>query len=195
MSNLLVASALALISLVNNVDVKDINDISHINELYCMSANNFHEAGNQSFFGKVVVSQVVMNRVFRSDYPSTPCDVVLQGKVLESWKTKGKKIPEIDRKYYMKKWGCQFTWFCDGRNDDIPLIKNNEIDRIESRSWTHSVLAAQLVIKGKSIDITEGATHYFSPSVLKKQKRPWPKWARVFKYIKTVEGHRLYLKP
>ena len=78
--------------------------ISQDQELYCMAEAIYFESGNQPFVGKMAVAEVILNRVQHIGYPDTVCDVVHQGPVKESWKTKQHPdLPDSDRIYYPKK--------------------------------------------------------------------------------------------
>jgi len=60
-------------------------------EFICLSRTIYFEAGNQSYYGKIAVGSVVMNRVADTRYPNTICGVVKQHK--------------------------QFSWYSDGKSD------------------------------------------------------------------------------
>ena len=66
----------------------------------CLAKNMYYEARSQGLAGQLAVSLVVLNRVKDNRYPNTICEVVHQGPVRESWKTRGKNVPESARKYY-----------------------------------------------------------------------------------------------
>ena len=87
-------------------------------ELFCLAQNIFHEAGTESFMGKVAVALVTLNRVKDNRYPNTVCDVVKQGPIRESWKTKMTPDPS-DAEFYPVRNMCQFSWYCDGKDDRI----------------------------------------------------------------------------
>ena len=72
-------------------------------EISCLADNMYWEARNQSTKGLIAVGYVTMNRVADHRYPYTVCEVVEQGPVRESWKTKGV--------YYPIKNRCQFSWY------------------------------------------------------------------------------------
>ena len=57
-------------------------------ELYCMTLNIYREANNQSVAGQIAVARVVLNRVQDRRYPAAVCDVIYEGPLTESWKTK-----------------------------------------------------------------------------------------------------------
>jgi spore germination cell wall hydrolase CwlJ-like protein len=63
-------------------------------EFDCLSRTIYFEAGNQSYYGKIAVGSVVMNRVNDERYPDTICGVIKQHK--------------------------QFSWYSDG-NSDVPF--------------------------------------------------------------------------
>jgi len=68
----------------------------------CLSRTIYFEAGNQSYYGKIAVGSVVMNRVNDERYPDTICAVVKQHR--------------------------QFSWYSDGKSDvpfDGPAWKNS----------------------------------------------------------------------
>ena len=131
--------------------------------LMCLALNTYHEAKNQSMIGQVATAQVVMNRVADSRYPNTVCEVVKQGP-----KYKGSDVPVRHK--------CQFSWFCDGK-DDTP---KNE------KAWRKAQDVAFLVIYDKiKLDVTEGATHYHATYVR-------PSWAKTKKRTTRIEKHIFY---
>ena len=129
----------------------------------CLALNTYHEAKNQSLVGQVATTQVVMNRVADSRYPNTVCEVVKQGP-----KYKGSDVPVRHK--------CQFSWFCDGK-DDTP---KNE------KAWRKAQDVAFLVIYDKiKLDVTEGATHYHATYVR-------PSWAKTKTRTTRIEKHIFY---
>ena len=71
-------------------------------EFDCLSRTIYFEAGNQSYYGKIAVGSVVMNRVNDEKYPDTICDVIKQHR--------------------------QFSWYSDGKSDvpfDGPAWKDS----------------------------------------------------------------------
>ena len=129
----------------------------------CLALNTYHEAKNQSMIGQVATAQVVMNRVADSRYPNTVCEVVKQGP-----KYKGSDVPVRHK--------CQFSWFCDGKDD----THKNE------KAWRKAQDVAFLVIYDKiKLDVTEGATHYHATYVR-------PSWAKTKKRTTRIEKHIFY---
>ena len=91
-----------------------------IEEARCLAENIYHEARNQGTAGWLAVAAVTMNRVIDNRFPNTICEVVFQAETKESWKTKSKKdILASERIFYPIRHRCQFSWYCDGKSDDI----------------------------------------------------------------------------
>ena len=134
----------------------------------CLALNTYHEAKNQSLVGQIATAQVVMNRVEDDRFPNTICEVVKQGPTRPSW--------EDAKKEYTIKHRCQFSWYCDGK-DDTP---KNE------KAWKKAQDVAFLVIYDKiKLDVTEGATHYHATYVS-------PSWAKTKKRTTRIEKHIFY---
>ena len=130
---------------------------------FCLAQNIFFESSVDNKAGMAAVADVVLNRVKHSYYPNTICEVVYQAKMKESWKTK--QFPDLDdseRKYVPIRHRCQFSWYCDGKSDDIPLGSEN---------WIKAQMIAWDIMHNDGLrGITEGATHYHATYVK-------PKWA------------------
>jgi len=121
------------------------------NEIHCLALNTFHEAARETYVGKLAVANVTQTRVNDDRWANTYCGVVKEG--------------------YRpgKKWGCQFSWHCDGRPDKVYLhskTKDGKVLREEIyNAWVESVKIAVEVYDKKATDVTAGATHYYNPSV------------------------------
>jgi N-acetylmuramoyl-L-alanine amidase len=70
-------------------------------ELQCLARNIFHEAGAESFDGKLAVGQVTINRTKHRAFPSTVCGVVKQKRQMT----------------------CQFSWYC---SPEKPIDKKSK---------------------------------------------------------------------
>ena len=142
-----------------------------INQARCLAENIYHEARNQGTAGWLAVAAVTMNRVIDERFPDTICKVVFQAETTESWKTKSKKdIPDAERIFYPIRHRCQFSWYCDGKPDDI-----NDIGIfMEIMQFSRLLLTSQAMM----FDITDGATFYHADSIT-------PSWAE--SKIKTIE--------
>ena len=131
--------------------------------LMCMATNIYHEAKNQPMAGQIAVAQVVMNRVNDSRYPDNVCDVVKQGLTYKNGKVVLGK--------------CQFSWYCDGKKDDVNM---------ESEKWRNSIRYASMVLTNRiTLDVTEGATHYHATYVR-------PAWARTKTKTVRINRHIFY---
>ena len=140
-----------------------------VESMICLALNVYHEAKNQSFIGQVAVAQVVMNRVKDNRYPNNICDVVKQG-LTYKWKP---SLPIKNR--------CQFSWYCDGKNDDV---KNKRAYR-ESDKIAFLAIESYNAIKTKGLDITEGARYYHTYAVS-------PRWSKTFPKVGRIGDHIFY---
>lgn len=112
-------------------------------ELHCLQQNVYFEARNQSILGKRAVAWVTLNRVSDDRYPDTICEVVKQGH------------KHADGS--MIKNQCQFSWYCDGKSDEISG------NHIEQEKWKLSKTVAKKVLREwflERTDPTSGADHY-----------------------------------
>ena len=90
-------------------------------QIECLATNIYHEARSESTIGKIAVAWVTVNRVNTERYPDTICGVVYDA--------------VLDSKGNPKRHQCQFSWYCDGKSDDI---KNKD-------AWYEAVQIATLV--------------------------------------------------
>ena len=162
----------------SDVDVTPQNTMQYLDkQATCLAKNMYYEARSQGLAGQLAVSLVVLNRVKDDRYPNTICEVVHQGPVRESWKTKGKNVPEHERTYYPIRHRCQFSWYCDGASDE------------PKEPTTYSELydmALDLVYGDITVvDITEGATHYHADYV-------FPAWRKTKTKTIEIEDHIFY---
>ena len=142
-----------------------------VEEARCLAENVYHEARNQGTAGWLAVASVTMNRVIDNRFPNTICEVVFQAETKESWKTKSKKdILASERIFNPIRHRCQFSWYCDGKSDDI----NNVSVYMEIMQFSRLLLTSETVM----FDITDGATFYHADSIT-------PSWAK--SKIKTIE--------
>lgn len=146
-------------------------------ELHCLAVNIYHEAKGESYLGKLAVAHVTMNRVHNKRFPDNVCDVVYQAKMYVNWK--GNEVP--------RRGMCQFSWFCDGKSDDLYLT-NKQGHKVEPnvRAWNESNDIAFDVLLGYTADPTAGATHYHNPSISD------PFWTDHFELAAVVDNHTFY---
>ena len=86
-----------------NVYANEIPDVGTERQLNCLAQNIYHEAGSESFDGKVAVAQVTLNRANSGNFPDTICGVVHQKTIVAD-----KAI-------------CQFSWFCSPERRKLRL--------------------------------------------------------------------------
>ena len=154
-------------------------------ELICLAKNIYFEARAESLQGKMAVANVTKNRVESKNHPDTYCDVVKEGPVRESWKTKKiKDLPKEKRVYYPRKHRCQFSWWCDGEKDTIWVQYMNGTPIEENKTaWHDSVNVALVTFTGKMTDNTGGATYYYAHNIV------YPGWALSFEKTKAIGNH------
>ena len=125
---------------------------------FCLAQNVFFESSVDNKAGMAAVADVTLNRVKDSRYPNTVCEVVYQAIMKESWKTKQyPDLPESERKYIPVRNKCQFSWYCDGKSDDIPIGAEN---------WVKGQMVAwEMMHNGTLRGISDGSTHYHATYV------------------------------
>jgi len=144
----------------------------------CLALNMYYEARSQGTAGLFAVSAVVLNRVNDSRFPNSVCEVVEQGPIRESWKTReNKSLPESKRKYYPIKNRCQFSWFCDGKSD---TPRNKKMYQ-ELLDLAKLIMYNELIL----VDITDGALFYHADYVT-------PGWAKTKQKTVEIQDHIFY---
>ena len=145
----------------------------------CMALNIYYESRSDNVAGQYAVADVVLNRVQDSRYPNTVCDVIQQGPVKESWKTKQyPDLPDEERIYNPIRNMCQFSWYCDGKSDDPK----------DETGWAQAqYVAGAIMYSGKYRGITEGATQYHAT-----YGRPKWRYDRGMNHIGRIGSHIFY---
>ncbi|WP_166359707.1 cell wall hydrolase [Pseudomonas akapageensis] len=122
----------------------------------CLARSIYWEAKGGEPADMEAVASVVMNRVGHEGFPDTVCKVVKQGS---------------------EKKACQFSWWCDGRSDQV----------VEDDRYTIAKEIARKALNQQLTDRTQGALYFHNRHVS-------PDWAK--EYIKTTEtGYFLFYKP
>ena len=173
-------------SLALSYEVETGNPINET-ELKCMAENIYFEARHEPMVGKIAVGHVVMNRIEDSRFPNTICEVVHQGPVRESWKTRQHKdLPDSERKYYPIKNRCQFSWWCDGQKDIIwATYMNGDVIEENMTAWRDSIHVALFIMSGGySMDPTDGAVFYYNPHIAN------PSWGAIYTETAVIGNHR-----
>jgi spore germination cell wall hydrolase CwlJ-like protein len=158
-----------------------IHDIRVDNKsLECMTLNIYREANNQSLAGMIAVGRVVMNRVGDRRFPANPCDVIYEGPMRESWKTrKDPTLKKSERTFYPRRDRCQFSWYCDGKKDEV-INKESNIKWKLAQQISYDILAYD-----RWAGIVEGATHYHATFVK-------PSWRKHLRLITKIDDHIFY---
>jgi spore germination cell wall hydrolase CwlJ-like protein len=149
-------------------------------QAYCLAENIYFESRSDSLAGQAAVADVVINRVHDDRYPNTVCDVVRDGPIRESWKTRNDPdLPDNERVYYPIRNMCQFSWYCDGKKETVN----------DKKAWIKAqYIAYQMLYADRFRGITEGATHYHAHYVN-------PNWARKIQFIDNIGSHKFYRWP
>ena len=86
----------------------------------------------------------------------------------EWWLERGKEVPARNR--------CQFSWYCDGRQDEPA----------RGDAWESAKLVANEIYEHYAFrGLTEGATHYHATYVK-------PSWAKTKTRTTRIEKHIFY---
>ncbi len=132
---------------------------------HCLAINIYHEARSDNLAGQFAVADVVLNRVESKRFPNTVCEVVHQGPTKLSWKNDGSRTPIRNM--------CQFSWWCDGK-DDFPY---------DTESWHKAQYIAHSILNADTFrGISEGATHYHATYVD-------PTWNKAMLAIGRIGSH------
>ena len=124
-------------------------------EWRCLSEALYFEARGETVKGQFAVAEVIMNRVKSTRFPGTLCGVINQGTG--------------------KKYGCQFTYTCDGHKEVIA----------EPKSFSRVSKVARAILDGNAPKLTDGATHYHTTAVN-------PNWAQVYTKTARIGDHLFY---
>jgi spore germination cell wall hydrolase CwlJ-like protein len=122
----------------------------------CLARSIYWESKGVAGADMEAVASVVMNRLGHEGFPDTVCAVVKQGS---------------------ETGACQFSWWCDGRADQV----KEDDEYVLAKEIARKALNKQLK------DRTHGALYFHDRTVK-------PAWAK--KYIKTAETRKfLFYKP
>jgi N-acetylmuramoyl-L-alanine amidase len=132
---------------------------------FCLAQNIYFEAGIDNHAGMAAVADVTLNRVIDTRYPRSVCEVVYDG--------------QKDSNGNMRRNRCQFSWYCDGKSDNVPEGSENWV-RAQMVAW-------EMLHDNRFRGITEGATHYHATYVS-------PNWRRDrgMELIGRVGAHIFY---
>ncbi len=146
-------------------------------DIECLALNLYHEARSERTAGMWAVGDVTLNRVKSIQFPNSVCEVVKQGPVYESWKTKRfPDLPDEERIYNPKKGMCQFSWYCDGKSDEPT----------EPDSWQRAqIIAKNMLLNDVGVGLTDGADHYHAIYID-------PFWNDKMLLVTTIGNHKFF---
>jgi spore germination cell wall hydrolase CwlJ-like protein len=146
-----------------DISVEVSKQMERVKSAHCLSMNIYHEARNDGITGQRAVAWATMNRVSSDKYPDTICDVVYQAEFNENG------IPFKNK--------CQFSWFCDGKSDDVK----------DQAAWRVAERIAEEVMNtyGKETDPTNGSIMYHAYYVT-------PYWAASYEKQVRIDSHIFY---
>ncbi|MEN9062421.1 cell wall hydrolase [Ponticoccus litoralis] len=124
-------------------------------EWRCLAEALYFEARGETVKGQFAVAEVIMNRVASSRFPQSVCGVIHQGTG--------------------RKFGCQFTYTCDGHPEAIR----------EPGARERVGKVARAVLDGAPRALTEGATHYHTTAVR-------PNWSSKYRRTARIGVHVFY---
>ncbi len=124
----------------------------------CLAKALYFEARGESVKGQFAVAEVILNRVDSGKYPNSVCAVVGQGA--------------------NRRNGCQFSYMCDGRADNIR----------EKAAYANVAKIARLMLDGAPRALTAGATHFHTTNIR-------PRWAKRFPNTAKIGSHLFYRQP
>lgn len=126
----------------------------------CLALNVYWEARSEPELGQRAVAAVTLNRVKSEAFPNDVCSVVRQGG---------------ERRNH-----CQFSWWCDGKNDDPN----------DTKAWDNAQRIAQAALIDRNNqqidDPTHGALFYHATYVK-------PTWAERMVKTKRIGQHIFFV--
>lgn len=120
----------------------------------CLARSIYWEAKGVPGLDMESVANVVMNRLASEEFPNTVCEVVKQG---------SEQSP------------CQFSWWCDGRPDEV----------VEDDAYEVAKEVARKALNQQLPDHTDGALYFHDRTV-------HPPWANEFLLTTETEAFLFY---
>lgn len=120
----------------------------------CLARTIYWEAKGEDADGMAAIAEVVVNRLGHAGFPRSVCGVVKQGR---------------------EQGECQFSWWCDGRPDDVEEEKRYAVAKEIARKALNRQLAEK----------TGGALYFHHRKVS-------PAWAGKYRKTAEVGEHRFY---
>lgn len=139
----------------------------------CLTAMLYGEARGEPFMGKVAVAYTAATRMRHSG--KSMCDVVL-------------------RKSAKGVYAYTTFWY----HPELLKLATGEIDepsnmnKLDAKAWRWCQRAAKVVWHREVADPTNGADHYWSPTVAEELGTGTPAWQAEFEYTATIGTHEFY---
>jgi spore germination cell wall hydrolase CwlJ-like protein len=124
------------------------------NAFICLARTIYWETKGEDDAGMQAIASVVMNRLGHDGFPQTVCAVVQQGQ---------------------EQGSCEFSWWCDGRSDDVE----------EEEPYERAKEIARQALNGELHDTTDGALYFHHRGVN-------PYWSDDYTRLTEVGGHIFY---
>ena len=121
----------------------------------CMAEALYFEARGETVIGRLSVGQLILNRVESLHFPDDVCSVVRQGD------------------HNLR--GCQFSYACDGKPEDID----------EPMAYSNALKLSQYLLSALDIDLVGQSLFYHASSVE-------PYWADHFVLRASIGNHFFY---
>ena len=156
-------------NVMRDLELERLQYIEHAQQIECLARNMYFEARGEGQTGIDAVAFVTINRVRSNRYPNTICEVVYQAR--------------RDRNGNPIRHKCQFSWYCDGRPDNV---KQRDFERLYRRAeFVYVNYYLNLAMK----DTTRGSTHYHA-------RRVNPHWSRHQNYQQVAAiGEHVFYRP
>ncbi len=126
-------------------------------EWKCLTEALYFEARSETLAGQFAVGEVILNRVSSPEFPNSVCGVVSQG------------ASRLN--------ACQFSYNCDGKAERFS----------EPRAYARAGKLAKMMLEGRALVLTDGATFYHTAGVR-------PRWASSFTKTAEIGRHLFYKK-
>ena len=174
----MITAKLLLAYLLQSADVIGISvDTSRLDteEVYCLAKNVYYESKGEDIQGQFAVASVTVNRTKDPRFPDTICEVVRQSAVIKGTNTRV----------------CAFSWYCEGNKRKDLFLKNPDgtINHAAIEQFQVASIVAIKVLAGVVPDNTNGATHFYNPSVAQ------PAWRNQLKKTARYGNHDFHRLP
>ena len=144
-------------------------------EVYCLAKNVYYESKGEDIQGQFAVASVTVNRTKDPRFPDSVCEVVKQSVIIKGTNTRV----------------CAFSWYCEGDKKKDLLLRNRDgtVNQHAIEQFQVASIVAIKVLSGSVPDNTNGATHFYNPSIAQ------PAWASQLKKTARYGNHDFHRLP